>query len=728
MSNLSNEERDGLKSLKKKVTDTTVLCYQTDKSGRWSCDTKDNYKMACHKHLSDPTKTEVISLDEHDRAEREMNSHGYALLRMMGLKGDAKGKRIRRTMKSTNNALAPFYCLRKDHKKVEEGCEAQGPKTRPLCGATDCLTRRTSFLLSKLLVDIIPPDVTQCNATEELIQETEQLNKRTVDKNWIVCSLDVEALYPSLDIKECARVIEERMLQSNFEVEGLRWTEISLYLKYHLSDEEIQELQLSDYCPIRTTKFGRPPTFVASGSDPDIDKRLGPWEYKNITPTDEEKKRMFCLAIKIMIEKTMSLHDYVFNGKIIRQKGGGSIGLDLTGVVADIYMCHWDKLYLQKLSEENIQTKLYKRYKDDIDLVIENEKENGKDQKEKENNTLRLCMELADSIHPSIKVTGDIPTNYSDNKLPILDLKVWIGEVQPGIHKIITSHYMKDVSTRAVINSRSSHPIQMKKNVMVNETMRILRNCNKFCPWEEVAGHVSYFTKRLQFSGYDQQFRFEVVQKALKKYEQTKTTENSENHTPKTKEKKNWYSRDNKTDAVMFVQATKDEALKKEVQRCAEKHKIKLKIVEKVENNVRKELQKSNPFKLEKCGREKCMICKIETGVNCRARGCVYEMLCSECERRYRGQTGNSVQERINQHFEDWTRKLDTSPLFRHSQLHHQGKKFPVRVKILKNCFGDPTTRKITEAVLIDELSSNDTMNGKNEWTYVKLNKLSMRQ
>ena len=50
-----------------------------------------------------------------------------------------------------------------------------------------------------------------------------------------------------------------------------------------------------------------------------------------------------------------------------------------------------------------------------------------------------------------------------------------------------------------------------------------------------------------------------------------------------------------------------------------------------------------------------------------------------------------------------------------------------MKVKILKNCFGDPTTRRITEAVLIDELTSEDTMNAKNEWTYVKLNKLSIR-
>ena len=40
---------------------------------------------------------------------------------------------------------------------------------------------------------------------------------------------------------------------------------------------------------------------------------------------------------------------------------------------------------------------------------------------------------------------------------------------------------------------------------------------------------------------------------------------------------------------------------------------------------------------------------------------------------------------------------------------------FPVSVKILKNCFGDPTTRRKREAVLIDELLVAEMMNGKNE-------------
>ena len=51
---------------------------------------------------------------------------------------------------------------------------------------------------------------------------------------------------------------------------------------------------------------------------------------------------------------------WVFDGDIIRQKSGGSIGLDLTGVVADMYMGHWDNIFIKRLSEKGIHPKLYK--------------------------------------------------------------------------------------------------------------------------------------------------------------------------------------------------------------------------------------------------------------------------------------------------------------------------------------------------------------------------------
>ena len=99
-----------------------------DKSGRWSCDSESNYKKACKKHLDDNPTIEVINGEQHTKNEQEMNCHASALLSMMGLEEGANGDRIRNAMKAEGNPIAPFYTLGKDHKTVERGKKAEGPK------------------------------------------------------------------------------------------------------------------------------------------------------------------------------------------------------------------------------------------------------------------------------------------------------------------------------------------------------------------------------------------------------------------------------------------------------------------------------------------------------------------------------------------------------------------------------------------------------------------------
>ena len=77
---------------------------------------------------------------------------------------------------------------------------------------------------------------------------------------------------------------------------------------------------------------------------------------------------MLCKCIEILMNKCMSLHDFTF--KVYRQEKGVTMGLDLVGVVASIYMDHWDKKLIEILLEERIFPNMYKRYVDDIDLIL----------------------------------------------------------------------------------------------------------------------------------------------------------------------------------------------------------------------------------------------------------------------------------------------------------------------------------------------------------------------
>ena len=267
-------------------------------------------------------------------------------------------------MRAEGNTLAPLYVLRKDHKVVVPGNESIGPKTRPVCGAKDCHTRRLSHLLGRILQPIVQEGDSQCENTESLLAEFEKVNKTgNVSSKWIVGSLDV--LYPSLNIKDCAKVVGEVLRDSAMKVENLQWKEVALYLKFNATEEEVKRYKVSTFLPKRRTRYGRPPTFTASGSDPDRKTRQKSWIFRRKKPYAAAVWKMFCLAIEILVRKTMEYHDFQFDNSIIRQKEGGSIGLSLTGDVASIFMNYWDKKLKVKLHTEKIEIIIYKRYVDD---------------------------------------------------------------------------------------------------------------------------------------------------------------------------------------------------------------------------------------------------------------------------------------------------------------------------------------------------------------------------
>ena len=130
--------------------------------------------------------------------------------------------------------------------------------------------------------------------------------------------------------------------------------------------------------------------------------------------------------------------------------------------------------------------------------------------------TMDRLIELADDIDENLSVTGDCTENYEDGKLPSLDLKMWIEKDTGGRYKLKHEHYMKSVSSRMVINANSAHGKTMKENVNVNECMRIIRNTSE---GENVVEDLSYYMQRMQFSGYTERERMNVVKKTYERIE-----------------------------------------------------------------------------------------------------------------------------------------------------------------------------------------------------------------
>ena len=112
---------------------------------------------------------------------------------------------------------------------------------------------------------------------------------------------------------------------------------------------------------------------------------------------------------------------------------------------------------------------MYERYVDDSQQVAEIE--NGE-----EHETVRRLHDIANNIVEDIVMTVDLPENFEDKKLPILDMKVWLGE-EDG--RIYYQHFEKPTSSKLVISSRSAHSGTCKRSVHINELVRRMSNTSQ---------------------------------------------------------------------------------------------------------------------------------------------------------------------------------------------------------------------------------------------------------
>ena len=86
----------------------------------------------------------------------------------------------------------------------------------------------------------------------------------------------------------------------------------------------------------------------------------------------------------------------------------------------------------------------------------------------------KRIRETGNKIHTSIQLEEDCPANYADNKVPILDIKVWVNE--DG--KIRHEYYSKSVSSKSVIDARSAMPREDKRTVLTQDLLRIILRCS----------------------------------------------------------------------------------------------------------------------------------------------------------------------------------------------------------------------------------------------------------
>lgn len=458
-------------------------------------------------------------------------------------------------------------------------------------------------------------------------------------------------------------------------------------------------------------------------------------------------------SLKIALEMIMKNHTYKFEDVIRKQKEGGAIGIDLTGEMARIFMCWWDRQILDKLAKIGVKVLLYKRYVDDINMVIEYmignydyvagklEKIEGPDTEDKKDQRMfEIIRKVGNEIHKSIQLTSDTPSENEDGKVPILDLKCWIGEEKDGKERILHEHYMKSMASKLVIHRQAAMSIKSKRTILTQQCLRIILNCSEDLEEDIRNKHLSFFMARMQASGYDHAFRLEVLKSAKHAYEKLKERENTGGsiHRPRTQDrtnrrklkeekKKNWFNAE-KYETVLFIPATPNSELQQKMQESINKTNVKIKVVERSGTKLVRMLQRNDPFKSKECADPtKCFVCSGNKPGGCRDTGVTYKISCNgDCRYEYTGQTGQNGYTRGDKHQKEYQQKLEKSALWKHCVNVHNGECQTFQMEIVDRVRNDPTKRQILEAVRMQRIPDNLQMNSKSEWNTTKIPRIQI--
>ena len=755
-SNLTSSERNGLKEV---CRDQELVVFQTDKSGRFSVDTRDNYKAACAKHV--PEEDVEITEDEYTECQRVINAHSTLWTRILNAGEEVEGGKVRASDRIRNNLLvqnhstAPLYALRKDHKEYAD--DVEGPPTRPVCAANTAYNSKLSHLMCSILKPVWQSNEYACESTEDLLAAVRDLNGNEAgigpQDEVIIGSLDVKALYPSLDIDATADVVVETFVNSEFEVEGVDSQELGLYLAVNLPRMELVRRGIANYCHTRKHRVGAPPKVTGCATDEDRVKRFAPWNPPYRHPDARAKKEMLAVALSVAVKLIMKNHVYSFDGKMRKQSKGGPIGLDLTGDLAQIFMMWWDREFLRRLERQGIRVLLYKRYVDDIIIVfkapdkrtkfVKEGQQKGRlvvsteySEKASDAHAMELLRLLGNDIHPSIQLECEYPSMHGDNKLPLLDVKMWVTTLEGKGTQLMHEYYQKKVASRSVVHARSSLPWSTKRTVLTQEVLRILLRCSPDLPWTDIKSHVETFMQRMQFSGYTVKFKGEIVKSAFKAYRVLKEKDERgeqplyrpkmwkrvDRQKERRMNKMNWFKKGGNM-SVVFVPATPGSELKKRYEAVVSECRVGMKVVEKSGMSVKSIVQKSDPFQRQYCGdRENCMVCSVEGSKGrCRQSGVMYKIGCSDCDYVYIGETSRNAYTRGCEHTNSLEKKKEDSVLHRHITEQHPNYTDTPQFS-MKVVSRHPTAldRQTAESVKIANSSRDRIMNSKHEFGHNK--------
>ena len=131
----------------------------------------------------------------------------------------------------------------------------------------------------------------------------------------------------------------------------------------------------------------------------------------------------------------------------------------------------------------------------------------------------KTLTDIANILNPCIQFTWDSPELNSDNKLPVLDLKLWIETDIDGKQYMQFTFSKKPVASKFTILKRSALSYKTKKHTLFQEALRQINNIGPKLPWDETIKHMNEYSYMLYLSGYSSKERYSNIKGALERAE-----------------------------------------------------------------------------------------------------------------------------------------------------------------------------------------------------------------
>ena len=244
---------------------------------------------------------------------------------------------------------------------------------------------------------------------------------------------------------------------------------------------------------------------------------------------------------------------------------------------------------------------------------------------------------------------ASVPSDYMENKLPLLNCKVWLEKTEDG-QQIRYEHYEKPMASILEIQEESAMPGKIKRATLVQGGITRLLNTSIELGKVKQDEILSKYMKKLQSSGYDAKTRIEILKsitngwkEILRKSEsgerplhRSRGYKKEERKEAKLMKRVNWYKgKDQKSfDSFLMIPATPGSELKRSFEEQAAKEGLKIRIVEKAGMKLGSYFKKFDKTQNNQtCGDKDFLVCKNSTKKNtkCRIPNIVYKIACIAC-------------------------------------------------------------------------------------------------